>query len=162
MNPIVTLVDYSDVTPALIGQTGRLAKALGLPVVLVHVIDQDPMAVVGEPVTQIPSDEEREELIARDHGRLSGLVERLRGAGVEAEVRQVVDADIGKALDECGAWNAAYIVVGSHHHGALYNWFVGSVTSEVIQKATCPVLVVPPHPEPKSPVPNESGQMLSD
>ena len=161
MNPIVTLVDYSDVAPALIEQTERLAKALGLPVILVHVISQDPMAVVGETVSQIPSEEEREELIAKDHRRLSGLADRLRAAGVDVEVRQLTDADIGKALVECGHWNAGFIVVGSHHHGALYNWFVGSVTSDVLRTANCPVLVVPPTPVPTNPVPQEKLHALS-
>ena len=161
MNPIITLVDYSDVTLAVIEQTERLAKALGLPVILVHVIAQDPMAVVGEPASQIPSEEERAELIAKDLRRLSGLADRLRGAGVEAEVRQLVDTDIEKALAECGHWNAGFIVVGSHHHGALYNWFVGSVTSDVLRTANCPVLVVPPNPVPTNPEPQEKLHVLS-
>lgn len=143
MNPIVTLVDFSDVTPTLMEQTQRFAQALGMPVILVHIVSKDPMALVPEPASQIPSEEEREELIAEDLQKLLGLAQLLRAAGVDVQVKQLVDADIRKALLECQRWSAGLIIVGSHHHGALYNRFVGSVTNDVIRSAKCVVLVVP-------------------
>ena len=39
---------------------------------------------------------------------------------------------------------AAYIVMGSHGHGAIYDLLVGSTTHGVLMNAPCPVLVVPP------------------
>ena len=146
MNTIVTLVDYSDVTPKLIEQTEQFAKSFSSGVILAHVVSKDPMALVTEPASQIPSDEERQELIAADLKHLSSLAERLRNVGIFVQVKQLVDADIGKALVECDHWKADLIIVGSHHHGALYNWFVGSVTSDVVKAANCPVLVVPATP----------------
>ena len=146
MTTIVTLIDYTDVTPKLIEQTERYAKALGSQVILVHVVSKDPMALVTDPVSQIPSEERRRELIAADFKHLSSLADLLTAVGINVQVRQLVDADIGKALAESEHWNAELIIVGSHHHGALYNWFVGSVTSDVIKTANCPVLVVPATP----------------
>jgi len=33
--------------------------------------------------------------------------------------------------------------MGSHHHSALYHLIVGTFTSNVLKRATCPVMVVP-------------------
>jgi nucleotide-binding universal stress UspA family protein len=36
------------------------------------------------------------------------------------------------------------MVLGLHGHSAIERFFVGSTTEEVMRKASCPVLVVPP------------------
>jgi nucleotide-binding universal stress UspA family protein len=53
------------------------------------------------------------------------------------------DATVESIVAEAQRLNADMIVVGSHHHGALYNLVVGSVTGDVLKRAKCPVLVVP-------------------
>lgn len=143
MNTIVTLIGFSDVTPRLIEETERFAKALRSQVIVVHVVSKDPMVLEKTDANQIPSEERRKELIAEDYKRLSSLAERLSSAGLNVQVEQLVDANIGKAMMECEHWKADLIIVGSHRHGALYNWFVGSVTNDVLKTAQCPVLVVP-------------------
>jgi nucleotide-binding universal stress UspA family protein len=49
----------------------------------------------------------------------------------------------GKLLEQCHHLEADVIVIGSHHHGAFYQLLVGTFTSDVLKRATCPVLVVP-------------------
>ncbi len=48
-----------------------------------------------------------------------------------------------KVLHQAEEQNADLIVMGSHGHGALYHFLVGSVTAGVVRGAKCPVLVVP-------------------
>ncbi|HDY68944.1 MAG TPA: universal stress protein [Candidatus Scalindua sp.] len=48
-------------------------------------------------------------------------------------------------LDESSKLKIDLIVVGSHGHGAVYHLIVGSVSEEVLQRSSCPVLVVPTH-----------------
>ena len=38
---------------------------------------------------------------------------------------------------------ADLIIIGSHGYGALFSALLGSVSSGVVRKASCPVLVVP-------------------
>jgi nucleotide-binding universal stress UspA family protein len=47
---------------------------------------------------------------------------------------------------------ADFIVMGSHGHGALYNLLIGGTASGVIQKAPCPVVIVPTHKTEKNPL----------
>jgi nucleotide-binding universal stress UspA family protein len=39
---------------------------------------------------------------------------------------------------------ADYVIMGSHGHGKLYDFLVGSTASGIIKKATCGVIIVPP------------------
>jgi nucleotide-binding universal stress UspA family protein len=47
-------------------------------------------------------------------------------------------------MDLCHNLEADLIVVGTHHHGALYQFLIGTYTADILKKARCPVLVVPP------------------
>jgi nucleotide-binding universal stress UspA family protein len=40
--------------------------------------------------------------------------------------------------------NASLVVMGTHNHGALSTWLLGSTTTVVLQNAASPVLLVPP------------------
>ena len=40
--------------------------------------------------------------------------------------------------------SADYIIMGSHGHGKLYDFLVGSTASGVIKKAKCGIIIVPP------------------
>jgi len=42
---------------------------------------------------------------------------------------------------------ADYIIMGSHGHTALYDLLVDSTTHQVLRKAKCPVVIVPPPPK---------------
>jgi len=39
---------------------------------------------------------------------------------------------------------ADFILMGSHGHGKLYDFLVGSTASGVIKKARCGVIIIPP------------------
>jgi Universal stress protein family len=45
---------------------------------------------------------------------------------------------------------AAYIVLGSHGHTALYELIVGGTAAGILRDASCPVLIIPPPSRPKS------------
>ena len=81
--------------------------------------------------------------IQADYKRLSAIGDLLTAAGITVLIEQFTDPDIHNALNEFGKWNPDLVIVGSHHHSVLYNWLVGSFSSEVLKAARCPVLVVP-------------------
>jgi nucleotide-binding universal stress UspA family protein len=60
---------------------------------------------------------------------------------VEVQIR-LFDGPAAKGLIEA-SHGAAMVVVGSHGYRGLAKTLLGSVSHEVVQHATCPVLVVP-------------------
>ena len=63
---------------------------------------------------------------------------------VRAITAQRTGAPVKAILAKAASAHAAYIVMGSHGHGAMYDLLVGSTTHGVLKKTPCPVLIVPP------------------
>lgn len=146
MHTIVTLIDFSDLTPFVLAQSELFSKALNSKLILVHVVPKDHVVVDFGIISPVIPQAPRPESIAMHYDSLKALADGLTKKGVDVLVEQLVDADISKVLEACGNWTADLVIVGSHHHGALYNWFMGSFTSDVLKHAHCPVLVVPATP----------------
>lgn len=146
MNTIVTFIAFSDLTPRLIEQTERYAKALNAQVVLAHLLPPEPFVMDMAGVVPMTSPDQRQKLIDADGARLAELAARLNREGLKAHAEQLVNADIGTAMESCERWKADLLIVGSHHHNAIYNAFVGSFRDQLLKAARCPVLVVPEIP----------------
>ena len=56
---------------------------------------------------------------------------------------QITGQPVDSILTKARATKAAYIVLGSHGHGAMFDLLMGSTTQGVLRKVRCPVLVVP-------------------
>lgn len=143
MKTIVALVDFSDLTFKVLKQAHHLAKAFESLVVLLHVVPKEPVVVdvglISATVLRNPGPE----LINADGARLLELQDSLSKFGVDTTVKQLQAASVDEVLAEVRQLEADLIIVGSHHHGALYDLLVGSVTYNVLRQAPCPVLVVP-------------------
>jgi nucleotide-binding universal stress UspA family protein len=143
MKTIVALVDFSDVTAKVLKQAQTLAEAFRSQVILLRGLQKRPIVVdmgVASPTllqTLTPED------IEADKARLRQLAEPLNSAGINVSIQQVPDASVEAIVEEAQRLKADVIIVGSHHHGTFYNLIVGSVTSGVLKRAHCPVLVVP-------------------
>jgi nucleotide-binding universal stress UspA family protein len=143
MKTIVALVDFSDVTSKVLEITGEQAKAFDARVIILHIVPNEAVVVgfgLASPVLlQSPTDQG----IKADHEKLEVLGKSLSQSGVNVLVEQMTEGTVEKLLDECRMWQADLIVLGSHHHGTVYNWFIGSFTADVVNSACSPVLVVP-------------------
>jgi nucleotide-binding universal stress UspA family protein len=143
MKTIVALVDFSDVTQKVINQARTLAEAFQSQVILLHGLSKRPvvvdMGVASPTLLQSLTPED----IEADKVKLQLLSEPMSSAGVRVSIQQVPDATVEAIVEEAQRLRADVIVVGSHHHGTFYNLIVGSVTSGVLKRASCPVLVVP-------------------
>ncbi|MDZ4401501.1 universal stress protein [Prosthecobacter sp.] len=143
MKTIVALVDFTDASSKVLKQTHALASALGSQVVLMHVVLREmPVATYGGEVPPIPIEPSPETILA-DQRQLDGLVESLTKLGVDARALQFKGPVAETVLAETPRLNADLVIMGSHHHSALYNLFIGSVTADVLKRAPFPVLVVP-------------------
>jgi nucleotide-binding universal stress UspA family protein len=143
MKTIVALVDFSDMTPRLLDHAAVLTKALAARLILLHVVPEEPavveLGIASPTILREPS----ERKIAADYDALIALRDSLTGSSIAVSAEQLEHASVEKVLDHCRKLEAEMIVVGAHQHSALYQLFVGSFTSDVLKKATCPVLVVP-------------------
>ncbi len=143
MKTLVALVDFTDVSSKVLKQTHDLASALGSQVILLHVVPREmPAATYGGEVPLIPI-EPSQETIQTDQRRLDALVESLTKLGLDTRALQFKGPVAETVLAETSRLNADLVIMGSHHHSALYNLFIGSFTADVLKRASIPVLVVP-------------------
>lgn len=139
---IVVPTDFSAASAAALERAKGLARQLGESITLVHVIDEGfyyvaPVGVPPVPATYVNDLERR--LI--EH--LTELAAEVSAAGVpcEAVVRR------GQAAPQVLAYleevTPSMAVMGTHGRTGLKHALLGSVVERVVQRAHCPVLVVP-------------------
>jgi nucleotide-binding universal stress UspA family protein len=143
MKTIVALIDFTSVTARIVDQAEKLARAFGSHVVLLHMVPPRPARLAAGFVSPTWTMDPSPEQWQADQARLLQLRDSMTKAGIEATAEQYQEATMEKILEESGRLEADLIIMGSHHHGALYELLVGSVTHDVLKRASCPVLVIP-------------------
>ena len=143
MQTIVALVDFSDVTPRVLEQATKLTTAFHGRLILLHAVPDQPSVVELGLVSPTIMREPSERKIEADYNSLLDLRDSLGQSGVQVLVQQLEHSSVEKLLEQCQHLHADVIIMGSHHHGAFYQLVVGTFTSDVLKRATCPVLVVP-------------------
>ena len=143
MKTIVALVDFSDVTPKVVEQAQKMAGAFNAQVVLLHAVPKEPIVLelgLASPVIlAVPS----EAVVQADYAKLLGIRDGLAQAGVSASVEQLREGGVGRLIEESARLKADLIILGSHHHSAIYHWFIGNFANAALKLAHCPVMVVP-------------------
>ncbi|HKN64224.1 MAG TPA: universal stress protein [Gaiellaceae bacterium] len=137
---IICGVDGSDESRAALRVAAQLADSLGLRLVMAHVTPAEVYASGLEaraPLTVSASE------LSRAGERLLEQVAELEGV-VDAEPRALCGLPAERLADLADEEAGRIIVVGSRGRGAFKSAFLGSVSSDVIGLARCPVLVVPP------------------
>lgn len=142
MNTILTPVDFSPATRDVVQAAASLALPLGAHIILLHCL-QPPLVTtdygVGLDVLQ-----ETLELNERTAVRqLDHLKKFLTSKGLVADTLLVKGAAAANIISQATSERADYIILGSHGHTAFYDLLVGGTAHAVIQKAPCPVIVVP-------------------
>lgn len=139
---ILVAVDFSDATALVLEAAGRLARAAGAELELVHAVAPDPDFVGYVPGPQHVRDDVAHG-IARERHDLQALAAGLRTAGLAAGCHVRPGSAAGVILERAAQLDADLIVIGSHGHGALHHLLAGSTSREVLLKSLRPVLVVP-------------------
>ena len=147
-------VDGSRHAPAVLRQAVRLAEALGVPLVVAHVVQPPlPSPGVGLTARQLPA-VPIDALMAAGEATLDTLLDE-EGLG-DVERRVVLGFPADRLADLADDEGAELIVVGSRGRGAVKAALLGSVSTALIGVARCPVLGVPPGAEPPSGEPAQS------
>lgn len=143
MKTIVALVDLTDASAKVLNYTQELASALGSEVVLLHVMPMEfPVAAYGVEAPPIPIDPSPTRL-RENESRMNEMLQVLSQGGITATALQARGPVASTVLNETSRLKADLVIMGSHHHSALYHLFVGSTTADVLKRAPFPVLVVP-------------------
>jgi nucleotide-binding universal stress UspA family protein len=142
MKTILTPVDFSGVTNAVVSEAAALARALHARVVLFAVVQPPTVmaeyAPILENIAEISAAGEKHAV-----KQLAKLEEQLDAELVPHESSHALGSPIGQIVDQAEKCDADYIVMGSHGHTALYDLLVGSTTHGVLMRAKCPVVIVP-------------------
>jgi nucleotide-binding universal stress UspA family protein len=142
MKTILAPVDFSRATAGVIQVAEELARLIGGRVLLFHAV-QPPLVTSDyglpfEDVQELAAVSERASARQLEH-----LATELRSKGTAVLTRQEHGAAV-RAIREVATQVApAYIVLGSHGHGAVYELLVGSTAQGVLKDSLCPVVVVP-------------------
>ncbi|OYW71899.1 MAG: hypothetical protein B7Z37_26490 [Verrucomicrobia bacterium 12-59-8] len=143
MKTIVALVDLSDLTFKVLKQAHHLASAFKAEVIILHVVPKEPVVIdvgiISPTVMQDPS----AETVKKQYAQLLEMRDSLIKFGVSATVQQFEGAGVDTVLTEIKRLHADLVILGSHHHSTFYNLLIGSVTNDILKRASCPVLVVP-------------------
>lgn len=142
MKTILVPVDFSRGSHDVVDAAIALAAAINGRIVVLHVVPPPPIVADLAPLAgealQFTAEVGR---AARQHlQRWQQSLEK-HGVAVEAVCRDGAPGPM--ILKEADQRAADYIVIGSHGHTAFYDLVVGSTTSAVVKRATCPVIVVP-------------------
>lgn len=145
MKNILVPLDLSPAAVQVCNAACDLARDVGGRLILLHVVQPPPVmmsevyAFDASQLTEMSS--AAEQAAARS---LRALDRHCAKRKVKATTVQRTGAPVAAILTKAASSRAAYIVMGSHGHGAIYDLLVGSTTHGVLMKATCPVVVVPP------------------
>jgi nucleotide-binding universal stress UspA family protein len=141
---IVCGVDGSADSEAALGVAAELAEGLGARLVLAHVTEHVPAYTAVGPMVAMsrPAPVPVTESLHEAGARL--VAEMADSASLEEAEQRVVSGIPAERLADLADEEAAdLIVVGSRGRGAFKAAFLGSVSSDLIGVARCPVLVVP-------------------
>lgn len=145
MKTILVPVDFSAVTAQVARAACEMARLTGSRLILLHVLPEvtafETYGLGSEIIMETA--QAREKFRGRDLERLG---RRCRHAIKAVRTVQLTGKPVPTILDQAKKLKAAYIVLGSHGHGAMYDLLAGSVAQGVLRRAPCPVFVVPVRP----------------
>lgn len=148
MKTFLVPVDFSSVTERVIDSALAFARAFNGKVELLHIVQAPviataeyalPAEVIQEAVTVSKSASQK---------KLAAYIEVFQKAGVECSSKTLIGAPVPLIRDEAVRSGADFVIIGSHGHGKLYDFLVGSTASGVIKKTKCGVIIIPPIDKP--------------
>ena len=147
---ILVAVDLKAGTDQLLAEAQRYGLALGAFVDIIHVAEADP-DLVGylKSESQKPTQEDlirdnKAEALRSALRQTQAIGEQLRTSGVRVDKALTVQGPILETiLDHAHKLDSNLLILGSHHHNALYRFWFGETTVEAAKQAPCALLIVP-------------------
>jgi nucleotide-binding universal stress UspA family protein len=147
MKSILVPIDFSDVTFKVVKAAVYLGKPFQSHITLVHVEWTQPGGEIIDfaagPNLVPPLVLDEPEIEETRKKRLAELEELVTSVGLTSTTIERQGPPVKEILALAESARVDLIVIGSHHHGALYHLFEGGVTEGILGRARCPVLIVP-------------------
>jgi nucleotide-binding universal stress UspA family protein len=148
---ILVAIDLKTGTDRLLAEAQRYAKALDAIVDIIHVAPPDPDFVgyikSKRPEDQTETDPERKptaKALRVEHQQIQVLGATLRANGIRLDRALTVQGPtLPTILDEARKLRADLLIIGSHHHGAIYRFWHGDTAADASKHTPCALLVVP-------------------
>jgi universal stress protein A len=143
MKTILVAVDLSDVTMKVVKVAVHLAKPFQSKIILMHAVEPLPqLSPVGaDPVSVMPLQEPLLDFTEE----LERLREMISLVGLESTTMELQGPPVDVILAQAENSRIDLIVLGSHNRGVFSHLLTGSVVDGILQRAKCPVLIVPQH-----------------
>ena len=141
---ILVCVDLSDSTGEILKKIEELCQPLNARIWLLHNAMPEPDTIEFK-VDPIEARESLAKKFHQQHRQIQALAERFRKSGIDATALLVHGKTVDTILTEAADLDIDLIVVGSHGHGAMYQFLVGSISEGVLHGSSRPVLVIPTH-----------------
>lgn len=142
LKPIVFATDFSDASKGALEKAIELARKEGAEMIVAHVYEP-PASLSHSGVADDLIEAELENTIRHDAEKhMEPVLATVRAAGVRVR-GEILAGHVSKQLVDLASRNgAAMLVVGTHGRTGLKKLVVGSVASQIIATAPCPVLTV--------------------
>jgi nucleotide-binding universal stress UspA family protein len=137
ISQILCPVDFSQTSQHALDHAAAIARWYKARLTLLYVFVNLPVMDVPPLVLEAP---DRERLMVAMRG-MAAAVPREVPVDFRIQEAPYIHEEI---VDQLGATDADFLVLGTHGRSGFQRLFLGSVTEKVIRKATCPTLVVPP------------------
>lgn len=148
LDKVLLPTDGSETADKAIAFASRLLGGTSCAVTLLSVVEEPVYSafwsdgLVAPEVLMPPPEELREELDSRAATVLEESGAPLREAGLEVQTKVRFGHSAGEILQELEEGEYDMVVMGSHGHGVLGGFLLGSVSDRVAHHAKCPVLIV--------------------
>jgi nucleotide-binding universal stress UspA family protein len=109
---------------------------------IIHVVAPDPDFIGYEVGPQT----ERDFIAKKYHEKhiaLQEIAKEMKSEGFSVTPLLLQGPTVQSILDEADDIDADLIITGSHGHGVMYNIFIGSISKEVLNNSTRPVVIIP-------------------
>lgn len=140
---VLLAIDGSDASMSAVAATAALPLPPGSTVEVVSAIPDSfaPEGAVWPNVVRVDPPNDRDRIYGDVSRRLLDIAERLRADDRTVEVRVLDGRPATEILAEAERFDADLIVVGARGLSTVRRLLIGSVSSEVVDHAPCPVLV---------------------
>jgi len=140
---ILVATDFSVNASLALDRAGELAKARGVPILLVHATAVDSVRASGSLLPNVPPEFEEKVRRACSEG-LERLAQDVRSEGIAVETRLLDGPPAQTVVDLAAAESASLIVVGARGSTGFAHILLGRIAEEIVRLASCPVLTVHP------------------
>jgi nucleotide-binding universal stress UspA family protein len=150
---ILVAIDLKIGMDRLLAEAQRFAQAFNAIVDMIHIVEPDPTFVgyikaVGaeEQYLVDPAREPHAEALREERLETQFYGDKLRAIGVRVgRTLTVQGPTLSVIVEEAQKLHTDLLILGSHHHGALYRFWYGDTATAVAAQPPCALLLIPIH-----------------